>query len=159
MTSHTRGGLSTRLVALLALTLGGCAGASPEDAQTSLLDALSRGDSASALKFLSARNRQQLADLAAAQATVTGREVTPASLLLAGAVPGPLDVVKTRRESEGSGAVVLAFELRGGAERRIRWHREEGAWVADLDLLPPESGRIAPAAPAAPPPPANSPPP
>lgn len=128
------------LSVLLWLTAG-CMGGdpnaagSPESAQRELFHALLDADPA-VTSYLSAETNRQLDAAAAA----LGPELDPAaarrSVLASSGVPEPRTIASFKRVKESKDEVTLETRLRDGRTIQTRWRREQGKWVAMLQLAP-----------------------
>jgi len=145
--SHKAKATSSRLLvagaALVgsALLLAGCLGGdpnaagSPESAQRELFHALLDRDPG-VTSFLSAASNKQLDAAAVALAPELELPAARRAVLASSGVPEPRSVASFKRIKEAKDEVTLEAKLHDGRTVQTVWRREEGRWVAVLNLAP-----------------------
>lgn len=124
-----------------ALLLAGCLGGdpnaagSPESAQRELFHALLDRDPG-VTSYLSAASNKQLDAAAAALAPELELPAARRAVLASSGVPEPRSVASFKRIKEAKDEVTLEAKLHDGRTVQTVWRREEGRWVAVLNLAP-----------------------
>lgn len=123
------------------LLLAGCLGGdpnaagSPESAQRELFHALLDRDPG-VTSYLSAASNKQLDAAAAALAPELELPAARRAVLASSGVPEPRSVASFKRIKEAKDEVTLEAKLHDGRTVQTVWRREEGRWVAVLNLAP-----------------------
>lgn len=128
-------------LALAGLVFAGCLGGdpnaagSPESAARELFHSLLSGDPG-VTSYLSAASNKQLDAAAAALAPELDISAARRAVLASSGVPEPRSIVSVRRLKDSKDEVTLEAKLRDGRVVRTAWRREQGKWVAVLNLAP-----------------------
>lgn len=139
--SAERSRVARALLSVAALLLAGCLGGdpnaagSPETAERELFHALLSGDPG-VTSFLSAASNKQLDAAAAALAPELDLPAARRAVLSASGVPEPRAIASVKRIKDAKDEVLLEARLHDGRTVQTLWRREEGKWVAVLDLSP-----------------------
>lgn len=124
-----------------ALCLTACLGGnpnaagSPESAERDLFHALLEGDPG-VTSYLSAASNKQLDAAAAALAPELDLAAARRAVLASSGVPEPRAIVSVKRIKEAKDEVTLEAKLQDGRAVTTVWRREQGRWVALLNLAP-----------------------